>query len=470
MASETTLSAGDGPAAKDPGGDAAFAAPVERRDAVILGAGLAGLAAAVHLARGGLTVVCVDPQPFPRQRVGESLDWSAPRLLDELGVSWRALVDDGAAVVKSGIRLEAQGEAPAEASPPPWVDRYPLRFGVHTLHVDRAEMDHRLWRSACREGVGFVWERAREVSVEGERVTAVTTASGRRLAADWFIDASGRGCRLLGRRFGLAAEPCGPAKVSLWTYFETAGHRLDGTTFHVDSLGERYLSWIWEIPIRPHTVSIGCVVDAEVVREERRAGRGVRDVLARRLARFPRLAELAREQPGWLVHSTGYVPCASRRASGENWLLAGEAAAVPDPLTSNGVTAALRHGRAAARLILAARARGRASLGPLQRRAYDVGVRSMALAYNRAIEGMVYGWPLRWGLGAEAAMRLYSMFGYLANALHSRFEPRRWPGVAVFGLLLRGVGPWVGGWSLLGKWAWRRRRRRRPPLTASGRA
>jgi len=139
---------------------------------------------------------------------------------------------------------------------------------------------------------------------------------------------------------------------------------------------------------------------------------------------------------------------------------------VPDPLTSNGVTAALRHGRAVARLVLAARTRGRRRLGPLQRRSYDLAVRSMAVAYNRAIEGTVYRWPVRWGLGPAAAMRVYSVFGYLANAFYTRFEPRRWPGVAAFALALGAVGPWVAAWSLAGRLAWRWRPRR-PPRAAS---
>jgi len=54
-------------------------------DVAIAGAGLGGLAASIFLRRAGLSVVCVEPDPFPRARVGESLDWSSPRLLEALG-------------------------------------------------------------------------------------------------------------------------------------------------------------------------------------------------------------------------------------------------------------------------------------------------------------------------------------------------------------------------------------------------
>jgi flavin-dependent dehydrogenase len=433
----------------------------ERSDVVVVGAGIAGLAAARHLATAGLAVTCVDPDPFPRSRVGESLDWSTPRLLEEVGVSWQSLVADGAAVYKRGVQVEPVGEKVTTSGPSDWFGRAPLRFGVVTFHADRVEMDRRLYESARNAGVRFVWERANGVEVEDGRVTAVTTthAGGRRrLAADWFLDSSGRGARLLGRRMKVPTREFGRAKVCLWTYFKTDAER-EGTTFYVDSAGERYLSWLWEIPIRPHEVSLGWVLDAATVAAAKRQGRELRDLLAGHLARFPRPAALLGSQPDFELHCTSFTPYSSRHACGPNWLLAGEAAAVPDPLTSNGVTAALRHARLAARSVLTARRRGRRQLGPLQRWVYDESVRSMAGAFNHAIEMAVYRNPVRWGLGTVAALRLYTTFGYLANAFHTRFDPRRAVGVLTFGMAMRGVPVWMGAWSLLGRLAARLRPR-----------
>lgn len=430
----------------------------ERSDVVVVGAGIAGLAAARHLAAAGLAVTCLDPDPFPRLRIGESLDWSTPRLLDEVGVSWKSLVADGSAVFKHSIQVEPVGEKMARLVPLRWFARAPLRFGLVTFNADRVEMDRRLYESARDAGVRFVWERAVGVEVEHGRVTAVTTGGGRRFAAHWFLDSSGRGARVLGRRMKVQTRKYGPAKVCLWTSFQTDVER-EGTTFYVDSAGEPYLSWLWEIPIRPHEVSLGWVLDAAAVAEARRQGRSPRDLLADHLARFPRPAALADSQPDFELRSTSFTPYSSRRACGANWLLAGEAAAVPDPLTSNGVTAALRHARLAARSILAARRRGRGELGRLQRWIYDESVRSMAGAFNHAIEMAVYRNAVRWGLGTVAALYLYTSFGYLANAFHTRLDPRRAVGVLSFGVAMRGVPLWMGAWSLIGRLAQRLRPR-----------
>jgi flavin-dependent dehydrogenase len=78
--------------------------PTELADVLVLGAGMAGLTATVQLARAGLRVVCIDPGPFPRERVGESLDWSAPRQLAALGLDRDELVAAGLGTFKREIR------------------------------------------------------------------------------------------------------------------------------------------------------------------------------------------------------------------------------------------------------------------------------------------------------------------------------------------------------------------------------
>jgi glycine/D-amino acid oxidase-like deaminating enzyme len=52
----------------------------------VIGGGVAGMAASVHLARAGYRVLCLEPDTGSHAAVGESLDWSAPALLEVLGL------------------------------------------------------------------------------------------------------------------------------------------------------------------------------------------------------------------------------------------------------------------------------------------------------------------------------------------------------------------------------------------------
>ena len=59
----------------------------------VIGGGLCGKAASLQLAQAGLRVICIEPEGRPiRPAVGESLDWSAPALLSDLGLPMEDLI------------------------------------------------------------------------------------------------------------------------------------------------------------------------------------------------------------------------------------------------------------------------------------------------------------------------------------------------------------------------------------------
>jgi hypothetical protein len=58
----------------------------------VIGGGLAGMAASIHLSKAGLRVLCIEPDVTDANSVGESLDWSVPGLLHVLGLTIRGLL------------------------------------------------------------------------------------------------------------------------------------------------------------------------------------------------------------------------------------------------------------------------------------------------------------------------------------------------------------------------------------------
>jgi flavin-dependent dehydrogenase len=424
-----------------------------RYDVAVIGAGLAGLASCVLLRNEGLSVVCLDAEAYPHSKVGESLDWSSPGLLQRLGIGSDRLLADEIATYKKKIVVCELGRDEWMASPPPQIRRSPLRFETVTLHVDRTALDARLFERAQTLGTTFLWERVRKVESEGERITACTTASGRRVDARWYIDASGA-ARVFSRARGIPIRTYGRPKVCLWVYFDTPPLH-DGTVFFVDNRDE-YLSWVWDIPISPHRTSVGFVLPADTVRDRRRAGDSVATILREALARHTRFAALLERTPTLNVESASFQPYVTQTVCGANWLMAGEAASMPDPLTGNGVTSGMRHARHAVEAIRAAGPRGHLTSG--QRRAYSRHVFRLGHAFNAHIENAVYRHPMRWGLGLKTATYVYTLFAFFMNALHARFDPRGRAAMAAFGLLFGAARMWITGWTLVARAAlWCRR-------------
>src|SRR5579871_2661728 len=128
-------------------------------DAVVIGGGLAGQAAAIHLARGGLRVVCLEPREALRPIIGESLDWSAPQLFEQLGLKMEELVATGAATFKRHITVTSADGATEEYLPGAWLAERPWNVEVRTLHLDRVQVNDRLLQAASAYPILALRER-----------------------------------------------------------------------------------------------------------------------------------------------------------------------------------------------------------------------------------------------------------------------------------------------------------------------
>ncbi len=396
-------------------------------DAVVVGGGLSGTTAAIHLARSGFRVICIEPRTEFANTVGESLDWSAPDLLANLGLPMEDLISAEAATWKRHITVVDDGGGRREYLPGAWLAESPWNVEIRTLHLDRDRTDARLRETARQLGVTTLHERVADFAILDEsnprsrRVLGLRTAQGTFVRGSWFIDASGGDASLLGRRFGLKSVAYGPRKVAIWSHVFTK-QWVEGTTLYMISPPGEYMEWIWEIPIRPEVSSVGYIASGWSVKRQRAAGHGTPQILERQCHRFPRLREIVDESGLPEVGTTTFLCRTYEQVCGTNWVIIGEAASQSDPITGNGVTAALRHADEASALISKYRHRG--TIPAFARAVYNLRVSAVGRFFNSLIEKLFYQPTLRDRLGLFGTARIYTVPAWLMNLIYTRTRPR----------------------------------------------
>jgi flavin-dependent dehydrogenase len=390
-------------------------------DVIVIGGGLAGKAASLHLSRAGLSVTCIEPEDAGRQAVGESLDWSAPDLLKALGLPMEQLVSRRIATWKRHVTLQLRDGCSVHYVPSEWLARAPFRVELRTLHVDRMRLDAELSNLAAAQGVTVVHDRVAGVERQENRILSVKTAGGSTFAAKWFIDSSGFAAPVLAREFKLTAVEFGPPKVALWTYF-TVPQSVEGTTLYMDPAPEEYLDWVWEIPINPDTVSVGYVTTGAATKVKRDQGLSVDEIFDEQLKKHPHFAPMLTAGRISPLNVTSFRCRAYKGVAGPNWMIAGEAASMVDPITANGVTAALRHATEAASLILKFRQRG--EVPALSRALYSSRIMQLAKFFNSGIESIVYEPSVRNYIGVEHAGTAYTSPAWTMNLVYNRTRPQ----------------------------------------------
>lgn len=314
-------------------------------DAIVLGAGPAGSAAALELARAGLSVALLERTRFENRRVGEVLAPDVLRPLQQLGV-WPRFMRDG--------HLPAQGILSS------WGDGTPLcrDFLCHPFGsgwtVDRRRFDASLAEAAAEAGARvFLGTTARhEVRAgAGGRWQIETTSddghAGRVFSAPYVVHATGRAralrCGVRTRLDRLIAS------VVL----------LKRRTPHPDSDSRVFVEacpdgWWYSAHLPDDTVVVAFLTDADLLPRSRA---GAAAHMARRLAD----TSLTK----WWLQSWEPEPPIYRVAAHSCWspidddqrIAAGDALMSTDPLSGDGVVSALDSGRLAAAAILE-RARG----------------------------------------------------------------------------------------------------------------
>jgi menaquinone-9 beta-reductase len=163
------------------------------------------------------------------------------------------------------------------------------------------------------------------------------------------------------------------------------------------------------------------VAPGAVLKARREEGLSVEGVFRQQLLKFSRFEPLLQQGVLGAVNVTSFRCRVYLESAGPNWLIAGEAASLVDPMTSNGVTAALRHAAEAAALILKFRTRGEMPLRA--RKAYSSRILQTAKFFNEGIEKIIYEPMVRNRIGLSRAGAVYTSPAWSMNVVYARLNP-----------------------------------------------
>jgi len=297
-------------------------------DAAIIGAGPAGCAAAIQLAKAGLRVVLIEASEFPRHRPGETLHPGAEPLFEKLGVA--DAVNAAGFVRHRGnrIRWEIGGEERFEAF---GEDERGEWLGYQAW---RPDLDRILLDAAKGHGVD-VWQpcRAMDPILVNGRVVGVECCRGT-LRAKVVFDAGGR-LHWMTRKLGVRWQAHSPELATRYGYVALDSGILDSGDWSNPRMVRDRHGWTWTARVRAEVVAW--------VRLQFDGSDPGADWQPPELATGDALRDGGGADVTWRI---------ADRVAGPGWFALGDAAAVLDPASSHGVLRALMSGMQAADLAL----------------------------------------------------------------------------------------------------------------------
>jgi len=321
-------------------------------DAVVIGGGPAGCAAAAILGEMGHSVLVLEREKFPRYHVGESLLPFTYYPLQRLGLLEK--MRQSAFVKKYSVQfVSTSGKA---SQPFYFFDRY-AQDVAQTWQVLRSEFDQMVMEHAREKGA-IIKEEVTVTGLlrEGEKVTGVRAQAKDGTVSEYrariTLDCSGKESFAAVRNGWRIKDPM-LNKVAVWTYYNGAkrDEGIDAGATTVAFVPEK--GWFWYIPQHNDMVSVGVVAEGKYLARD--GFKAPEQMFHREVGQNAWIKEhLACGQQTGPYYVTNEFSFHARYCATEGLLLVGDAFCFLDPVFSSGLMFALKSGVLAAEAIHAA--------------------------------------------------------------------------------------------------------------------
>src|SRR6266850_2696528 len=311
-------------------------------DAVVIGGGPAGCAAAAILGEMGHSVLVLEREKFPRYHVGESLLPFTYYPLQRLGLLDK--MRQSAFVKKYSVQfVSVSGKA---SQPFYFFTRYNQDV-AQTWQVLRSEFDQMVMEHAREKGAlikeevtvtGLLREAGKVIGVRAQAKDGTLTEYRARIT----LDCSGKESFAAVRNGWRIKDPM-LNKVAVWTYYKGAkrDEGIDAGATTVAFVPEK--GWFWYIPQHNEMVSVGVVAEGKYL--SRDGFKSPEQIFHREVGQNAWINEhLACGQQTGPYYVTNEFTFHSRYCGEEGLLLVGDAFCFLDPVFSSGLMFALKSG------------------------------------------------------------------------------------------------------------------------------
>lgn len=315
-------------------------------DVLIAGAGPSGSAAAISLANSGLSVALLDKASFPRDKTcGDALSVDVINQLPVLSENLPAVLQKLSNKLSSyGVKIFSPDHSHVDI---PFIHQNKKSCG---FIIPRLSFDQLLFEEAKRYSNISTFENCTILAVEVKNGNVQVQTSLGTFTSQIIVGADGAQ--------SVVAKNLSTIKVEREHY--SAGLRVyyeNVASFHEENFIELHFfrdvlpCYLWVFPMAGNKANVGiCMLSSEVARKKI----NLKETLVALIKTHPHLQERFKNaRPLETIKGYG-LPLGSKKRplSGERFLLAGDAAALIDPFSGEGIANAIRSGRVAAGQVL----------------------------------------------------------------------------------------------------------------------